>query len=151
MRILCVCRAGQVRSVTLAHLLNSWGHEATACGIKHEEAIKAGGVLADRIYVVDFPTAVLRKVYSLLPKEQHSKVACFPVGKDEWLVPHHPDLIAKISQMFQSMRKRVYQEELVAWLNQIVGSNYHLPSVACERLEKLAEKAKERLEELRGG
>lgn len=89
LQFLCVCRAGRVRSQTLAACLNERGHQAVACGIKYARTIRTVGMFVDIVIVVDYPPDLLQRVRDTTA----APVIRWDIGKDLWLKPGHPELM----------------------------------------------------------
>lgn len=105
MKILCVCVGGNVRSVTLARMLRKRGFEAIACGVDSrwsDETILMLFSWADKICIQKDAAEKLEK------RMQQKKSTLNPtlrfvgdnkfdfhydVGKDDWEVPQHHDLV----------------------------------------------------------
>jgi hypothetical protein len=102
MKVLCCCEGGNTRSVTLATLLKyyfrpSAGHDALAMAIgKNSPATKE--MLygwADRILVVD------EGFVDDIPPEYRSKVTTIPIGRDNWGMSMHPELVPLAIRLLQ--------------------------------------------------
>lgn len=84
MKILCICKGGNVRSVALAQLLKNRGYDALAVGAQDnsQETLKMLEKWADKI--VD--------VRDYLPE-------------DIWRNPRHPDLVKKVYKIYKRLKK----------------------------------------------
>lgn len=89
-KILCVCKEGNVRSATLARLLKHRGHETLVVGINRnsQETLKMLVDWSDKTYIVD------KELMSKTPQDK--KVELFDLGPDIWGIAMHPDLVKKI-------------------------------------------------------
>jgi len=93
MKILCVCRGGNVRSVAAKMILKRYfGHETLACGWENNawETLCLLGEWADRVIVMhnDFT--------AMLPAHIQGKTYCLHVGEDIWGNPFHEELQDRI-------------------------------------------------------
>lgn len=111
MRILCVCRSGNVRSVTLARLLRKRGHAVFSVGVKGAWARDARDQIitlsmwADRIF---HQADAESDLMELLPDELHEKCDVrFDVGPDDWKHPDDPHLLAEMRALVDRYHGRV--------------------------------------------
>lgn len=95
MKILCLCSAGECRSVAMARELKSRGHDAIAAGVdgNGEDTVAYLCEWADRIVVAE------RGMVGLLPEGQHHKVAAVEIGPDEWGNNMDPDIRAHVKRL----------------------------------------------------
>lgn len=89
MKVLCLCAGGNVRSVTMAHILKERGHDALAASLSFNapETLRLLCAWAEKVIIVG--EATLR---SGLPGECQPKTVLHDVGPDRWGVPFHPEL-----------------------------------------------------------
>ena len=91
MKVLCICSAGNCRSVTTAGILKGRGYDALAAGVDANtpETINQ---LCDWADIILLATEVM--IYQLPDKtEVHNKVKKeFIIGPDLWGVPFNPEL-----------------------------------------------------------
>jgi predicted protein tyrosine phosphatase len=115
MKILCVCNGGHVRSVTLARLLRKRGHEVLSCGVNSSYKDDTLTMLfnwAEKIIIQKDSAQKLEKRAlamngSLLNSIRFGNDSKFDfrfdVGPDDWKVPQHPDLLAKMRKMVENI------------------------------------------------
>jgi len=99
MKILCVCHAGHVRSVTLAAILKAdHGMDAISAGVwgNNHATIDMLCAWADRIYPVNTDECLTE-----LPPQWTHKVTVFPIGPDSYGHPWHPELVQKIRRLLR--------------------------------------------------
>lgn len=93
MKILTMCRGGNVRSVTLAYLFKyKYGIDSLACGWERNST-ETNEMLfdwADLIITVE-PYILEQKI----PQKYHHKAKVYAIGEDIWGMALHPELIAK--------------------------------------------------------
>lgn len=98
MRFLCVCEAGTVRSGAAAHALKYYfGQEAIAASHSKllDDTMEMLFEWADRIVLMQ-PHFVDR-----IPEVYRHKVKVCDVGKDVWMNPLAPLLLAKVLEFMQ--------------------------------------------------
>lgn len=98
MKILCLCRGGSVRSVTLAHVLKyGLGLDALTASLEKNspETLDMVCNWADGIMVVE------AEMRDQVPMKYQPKVRVFPIGPDIWGASLHGDLMQRISSIFQ--------------------------------------------------
>lgn len=98
LKVMTMCRGGNVRSATLAYVLKYKYHvDAVACG--HEGNSKetrkmlcewADYILVAELYMREF-----------IDKEYQYKTHVYEIGADTWGMALHPDLIAKCDRLLQ--------------------------------------------------
>ena len=115
MRILCVCNGGHVRSVTLARLLRKRGFEVLSCGVSSGFSDDTLAMLfnwADKILIQKDSAEKLEKralkvngsLLSSIRFGNDSKFDFrFDVGPDDWKIPQHPDLLAKMRHLVENV------------------------------------------------
>lgn len=89
LKIVCVCRGGNVRSVAMKRILHRYlGHETLAVGIDNngEECLRMLYGWADFIIVTHKAFA------ERIPAEFATKVQTFHIGLDVWGNSFHPEL-----------------------------------------------------------
>lgn len=91
-KILCICDAGAVRSVTLAWVLRTMRHKYNADSIAvsirlSDETLDVTYRWADKI----FP--VTEGLYDRVPIEYLDKTTVVPIGDDVWKQSLHPELV----------------------------------------------------------
>lgn len=111
MRALCVCNGGNVRSVTLARLLKKRGIEAIPIGVGSLFSDKTLLMLFDWVKdehdgMVYIQKDAEAKLNARMPgwrslAGEHRISTVFDVGPDDWKVPMHPDLLAKMRKMVE--------------------------------------------------
>lgn len=103
-KFLCVCAGGNVRSVALAYLLKSMGHEAVAIGMDHfgVESTRALAAWAD--VVVTVADDIRAKVYERIGAVPYlqAKVRHIPLGPDVWGVSINPDLVRRCRDLVEN-------------------------------------------------
>ncbi len=93
MKILCLCRGGNVRSTSLAWILKyQFNHDAIACGIERNspETIEMLAGWAERIFFVE---PVLEEN---IPEKYREKATLVDTGPDIWGLAGHEDLMEHI-------------------------------------------------------
>ena len=93
MKILTICEGGNVRSVSAAYVLKyNFGHDAIAASWKKNsvETLQLLCEWADKIILMEGIAT------EQLPEEHSSKMEVMDVGKDRWMNPLHPELVAII-------------------------------------------------------
>ena len=88
-KILCICRGGNIRSVSLKHTLNETGrYDALALGPEFNtpETCEMLYRWADIIIVASSELA------KLIPQEWHVKLEVWHIGPDIWGTPWHENL-----------------------------------------------------------
>lgn len=100
MKILIVCRAGLVRSVSLANVfkLHFEPVDVLTCGIGDHQLGKMNNVDTQKM-LFDWADAiiVMQEHYKQeIPKEYQNKVLICEVGPDTYGSPNNPDLIEKV-------------------------------------------------------
>lgn len=119
MKILTICRGGQVRSVALKYLLhysNYGQHDVLACGVESntQETREMLYEWADIIIVMtpEFAKFVPEKYHTkwvLTPNStrgykdgaEERRLYCFNVGEDRFMNPFHPELQAMLKHMIE--------------------------------------------------
>ena len=99
MKILCLGRQGNSRSVTLAYLLKNRGHDAIAVGMRRmgKDTRKIMLDWADRIVLLH------QKCQEGIPSEYWSKLIIWSVGREKaYWQDFHPGLIS----LFETLIKR---------------------------------------------
>lgn len=98
MKVLTVCRGGNVRSVSLGFLMkHSLGHDAIACGFEKNtpETINMLAQWADKIVTL---SSNIRKNFEEITQGKYKdKTLLFDVGQDRWFNPMHPELVSMLS------------------------------------------------------
>lgn len=112
MKALCVCNGAHVRSVTLARLLNKRGIETLCCGVDKDfsdATIEMCSAWADVIFIQKDSLEKFRKRFGLVAETDtwlalaYSKMDTrFDVGPDDWKIPQHPDLLARMRAMVEA-------------------------------------------------
>ena len=108
MKILCMCRGGQTRSVALTFVLKKWhksvAADSLACAWSRnsKETLRMLFEWADRIVLVQPHHA------GQVPKEFHTKLVCLNIGRDRFGTPKNPELIALA-------RKLINDWKLAGW------------------------------------
>ena len=97
MKILCVCKSGNVRSITLARLLRHRGHEAIGAGLKQPTLLPLLCEWAERIYAMDREIGMQLVTAGWVEKVRTTYV----VGLDDWKVPDHPDLLRRLRDLVE--------------------------------------------------
>lgn len=89
MRILTVCKEGNVRSVTAATLLKRKGHDALSCGVvlNAPETLEVLCAWADKVLVA------ADDLLDGLPDACDDKIVRLSIGRDRWGRPMHADLV----------------------------------------------------------
>ena len=105
-KVLCVCRWGNIRSVALARLLKHEGYDALACGVNAHSpqtfAMLSGW--ADFIFVA-------KREFSLaIPEAYKTKVIDARIGEDIWLDADHPDLMAVVKRVYKDNKTRLWSK-----------------------------------------
>jgi hypothetical protein len=99
MRVVCICRAGQVRSVAARHLLIARGfRKVVACGweVNDRDTVKMLCLWADAVLVVGRGA-----LWNLpVPPEKEVQVE---VGQDVWGRYDHPDLLALLEPQIEAL------------------------------------------------
>lgn len=93
MKILTMCRGGNVRSVTLAYLFKyKYNIDSLACGWERNspETNEMLFEWADLIITVE-PYILTEKI----PNKYHYKAKVYDIGEDVWGLALHPELISK--------------------------------------------------------
>lgn len=98
MKLLCVCKSGNVRSVTLARLLRHRGHEAIGVGLKQTTLLPLLAEWAERIYPMDFEIGAELVGFGYTAKLRRE----YMIGPDDWKVPDHPDLLRRLRDLVES-------------------------------------------------
>jgi predicted protein tyrosine phosphatase len=112
-RCLCLCNDGQVRSTTLARMLRKRGMEAIAAGASKlwsDETLHMLCNWAEVIYVMGSDSR--RKFDERIKDLGISKASAqnitakidmrYNVGYDDWHVPDHPDLLARLRLLVEA-------------------------------------------------
>lgn len=118
MRVLCVCKSGNVRSVTLARLLRKRGAEVLSCGVDKSYTTYTLRILTGWANVIYCQKDAQARLWELLtgdiPQDQldhnpevsnyykslREKISTqFDVGPDDWKIPDHPDLLARMRRL----------------------------------------------------
>lgn len=97
MKILCVCRGGNSRSVTCAYLLKQvYGHDALAVSYKYNapETLRMLCDWADKIVVMRLG------IVQRIPAEFFYKILIADVGTDKWFHPSN-ELMTLICKKLQ--------------------------------------------------
>lgn len=114
MKILCVCNNGNVRSTTLARLLKGRGHQVLVLGAKDfcdsddvdiDIALQMC-VWSDIIFCQKDSEKYLLKIMERSEFITLSSLTAkidlrFDVGYDDWKVPMHPHLLAKMRDLLE--------------------------------------------------
>jgi len=82
MKILCVCKMGNVRSVTAARILKARGHDALAAGL-HRNSL-------DTLEMLSEWADLILNMNDM-------------VGPDKWHKAMHPDLVKKIKKILKEI------------------------------------------------
>ena len=112
MKILCICRGGNTRSVALKMILNKVGHDAIALGAERnsEETLNfLGDKWADRVIVLH------PSLMKYIPKYLLNKTLLLDVGDDIWGSPFHPDLQRKLVELLNENRRFLIDEKPIQW------------------------------------
>lgn len=103
MKILCLCRAGVVRSVALAKILKElFGHDALSVSWQYNSK-KTLDILfewAETIAIVE------PGYHKYVPKRYSSKVVLVDIGEDDWHDAIHPELIDKLYKALAKVREK---------------------------------------------
>lgn len=98
---------GNVRSVTAARMLRHYGFEAMSCGVDQAWSDETFWMLyewAQVVYVMgDDAMAAMKRRWPAASWVMVSMI--YAVGRDEWLVPDHPDLRKKLRAMIEARRE----------------------------------------------
>jgi len=98
MKLLAVCKSGNVRSITLARLLRKRGHEAIGVGLKQETLLPLLCDWAERIYPMDFEIGA-----ELVTRGWVTKIRqIYVIGPDDWKIPDHPDLLSRLRDLVEA-------------------------------------------------
>ena len=100
MRVLTMCQGGNSRSVGCGYLLKyKYNMDAIACSWEKNTAdtIKMLCEWADAIITME------ASFYSYIPEEYRKKLFIVDVGPDRWANSLHPDLIATIEKILDTM------------------------------------------------
>ena len=103
MKVLTICSAGTVRSVSLAHVLKSrYGIDAIPAGhdLNSQETLDMLSDWADKIIVMQ------PKYAAGLPMRNAHKIIKVDVGTDIWGSALHPDLLRKTTRIARDLARR---------------------------------------------
>lgn len=126
--ILCLCNYGQVRSVTMANLLESRGQKTFAAGMLNssistldrlcnaaESIVVVNKANVDREFQTDTTDKHARQILNVLDKYKEKISTCDTVGFDRWGVPMHPELVERCNLYIDSpLEKERLLEEIRA-------------------------------------
>lgn len=104
MKILCICRNGNVRSVALAYLIKTiYGHDALACGIKKigPDTKRMLFDWADKVFVLD--KELLPEVMKDRTSKFGRKVRVVHVGDDHWFNPKDQELLHNLYKQLNNL------------------------------------------------
>jgi hypothetical protein len=111
-RLLCVCNAGHVRSVTLARLLRKRGWEVLSCGVDKNYSNETLLMLfnwADKIFFQkDAYEKLKNRIYKTGWSSEYVSTGFeakadfrYDVGFDDWKIPQHPHLLEIMREMLK--------------------------------------------------
>lgn len=114
--ILCLCNYGQVRSVTMAKILQDKGYQTLAAGMINnppnllDKVMEAAGTVivcnkpnVERRFRKDLPEDRAELVLSVLDKHKEKILTCDTVGFDRWGQPMHPELVERCNLFLESL------------------------------------------------
>lgn len=113
--ILCLCNYGQVRSVTMARLLEKKGYQTLAVGMLNNSTdtldrlcsaaktvIVVNKTNVDRRFRKDTSDSHAQMILEVLDKHKDKTYICDTVGFDRWGVPMHPELVERCELFLES-------------------------------------------------
>lgn len=106
MKVLCVCRGGNVRSVGLAFILKyRFGVDALAASAEANstETLRALIAWADHVVLLSPSTwqAAYERIGPILSTKPHEAIHV-EIGEDTWMNPLHPDLQGKLWKQIEA-------------------------------------------------